>query len=281
MTSVHPALFGGATILAMLVVHRVLRPWVQKVRASELVGDNHAYACQEAGLIFSLFLVGHAVSTGAVEGESIAKDALFCGAFGLLGFVLLEISSGIGKSLLLGGRLKKELASGNVAAGVAAGAHHAAMGLLVSKAVSGSDWQSLGLSLTFFGLGLVAHQGLIGLFRWLTIYDDQEQIAGENLAAALSYAGVSLAVAVVVRRGLEGDFEDWSSAIQGFLGVAALTLLLYPIRQIIITGLLLGRRPTFRGGALDDAISADRNAGVALLEGATYLAIALAITHLV
>jgi hypothetical protein len=41
-----------------------------------------------------------------------------------------------------------------------------------------------------------------------------------------------------------------------------------------------GARPTLRGGALDKAIGADRDAPMAALEAMTYLAAAMAITSL-
>ncbi len=43
---------------------------------------------------------------------------------------------------------------------------------------------------------------------------------------------------------------------------------------------VLGARPTLRGGALDKAIGADRDAPMAALEAMTYLAAAMAITSL-
>ena len=45
------------------------------------------------------------------------------------------------------------------------------------------------------------------LFRTLTVYDDSEQIQGENMAAALSYAGVTLSIeiAAVSVRGSQDD----------------------------------------------------------------------------
>jgi hypothetical protein len=55
---------------------------------------------------------------------------------------------------------------------------------------------------------------------------------------------------------------------------------LYPVRQVLVQAVLMGARPTFRGGALDDAIAMDHNEGTAAMEAATYLAAALAFAKL-
>ena len=90
-----------------------------------------------------------------------------------------------------------------------------------------------------------------------------------------------MAIALVLARALEGgDFAGWGNALAGYGCVAASALALYPVRQLIVQGLVLGRAPTLRGGSLDDAIGADRNAGMAVMEALTYLATAVAIVEL-
>ena len=55
---------------------------------------------------------------------------------------------------------------------------------------------------------------------------------------------------------------------------------LYPLRQVLVQGLVLGARPAVRGGELDVAIGRDRNFGVAALETACYVGGALALLAL-
>jgi uncharacterized membrane protein YjfL (UPF0719 family) len=168
-----------------------------------------------------------------------------------------------------------------VAAGVSAGANYVAVGILAAPAIAGSDLAGLGLSFAFFGLAVVTQAAYVALFRTLTVYDDSEQIQGENLAAGLSYAGVTVAVALILARALTGgDFVGWGPALAGFGGVALSALALYPVRQLIVQGVVLGRAPTLRGGALDHAIGTERNAGLATLEALTYLAVATALVQL-
>ena len=151
----------------------------------------------------------------------------------------------------------------------------------LAPAIAGSDLQGLGLSCAFFGLAVATWAAGVALFRALTVYDDAEQIQGQNLAAAVSYAGVTIAVALVLARALMGGpFVGWRPALAGYVGVAVWALALYPVRQLLVQGVVLGRAPTIRGGALDHAIGVDRNAGMAVLEALAYVATAVALVQL-
>jgi uncharacterized membrane protein YjfL (UPF0719 family) len=126
----------------------------------------------------------------------------------------------------------------------------------------------------------VCQQLVVVLHRAMTTYDDSEQIAGENIAAALSWSGTSIAAAIVIARALSGEFQGWSVALPGFLQVAALALLLLPFRQIVVGGLLLGRMPRLRGGVLDDAVGLKHDTAIAALDAAVGIAVAFAIARL-
>lgn len=267
--------FGLATMIVGLILLRVASR-----AASRLSGDNAAHRFAQVGEVVAVFLVAGAVAKNCVEGVSLARDAMFVAAYAALGFVLVLVTGWISNRALLGGALGKEIEKGNTAAGVAAGAHYVATGILVSRAVSGSDLRGLGLSAIFFGLALVTLQAFMALFRALTAYDDAEEIRGENVAAALSYGGLTVSVSLLVARALEGDFAGWSVSLKGYAAAVAWVVALYPVRQILVQSLILGAAPTLRGGKLDAAIAQDRNLGLAALEAATYLATALGIARL-
>jgi len=177
-------------------------------------------------------------------------------------------------------QLGREVERGNVASGLAAGAHYVATGIITSRALSGHSAIELALSLGFFLLAQLTLHVFVMLFRALTTYDDAEQIQGENLAAALSYSGVTIAIAIVIARALEGDFDGLLMSLKGYGSVLAFLFALYPIRQVVVQGVLLGGPVALRGGRLDQGIAAERNEGMAALEAVTYLSSALAISHL-
>jgi uncharacterized membrane protein YjfL (UPF0719 family) len=275
--------FATGTAVALLllfhVVQRVFSP--KHTLANDTRGRNVAYLLVQSGHVLAALLLVPGIVREALTHESMASAALWAAAFVLAGIALIQIVGGLGIRLLLHGTLERELETGNLAAGLAAGANYVAVGILAAPAIAGSDLRGLGLAIAFFGLAVATLALYVALFRALTSYDDSEQIQGENLAAAVSYAGVSVAIALVLARALKGgDFLGWADALRGYFWVAVSALALYPVRQIIVQGLILGRAPTLRGGSLDDAIGVDRNAGMAVMEALTYIATAVAIVEL-
>lgn len=274
--------FGLGTTLGLLVLLRVGQRLVSPGHtvASDLSDGNAARRLLQVGQVLSVFLVAAAVVKSCVEGESLARDVLWVAVFGAVALSLVMLTGQLGVRLLLRSRLPAEIERGNVAAGLAAGAHYVATGIITSRAIAGGSLRELGLSIGFFVLAQLTLHVFISLFRALTTYDDAEQIQGENLAAALSYAGVSIAVAIIVARAVEGDFVSLRASLLGYGEVLLLILALYPVRQLLVQVVLLGAPFSFRGGRLDTGVAAERNEGMGALEAATYLAAALAIARL-
>jgi len=268
--------FGAATTLVMLVLFLVGR----RSLAAELTKGNSAERLLGVGQVTAIFLVASNAVKTAVKGDDMLRDATWVGAFGVAGVLLIAITGHFGVRLLLHSRLPAEIARGNTAAGLAAGAHYVATGIITSRAMAGSDVQELAISVAFFVLGQVTLHVFVSLFRALTTYDDAEQIAGENLAAALSYAGAVIALAIIIARATEGEFTGWETSLKGYAGVLACALALYPVRQVFVQMLLLRAPLKLRGGPLDDGIALQRSEGIGVLEAVTYVATALSIARL-
>jgi uncharacterized membrane protein YjfL (UPF0719 family) len=266
------ALFAVGTLLAMLALLRAARAVMD--RGAKV---NTARRLLLVGELLGVLLVGAAVVKHNVREESLTADLVWTAAFAVAGLAMVLTVGRLSLRALLRGRLDAELDEDNPAAGLAGASHMIATGLLASRAVAGHSARELGLGAVFFALAMFAHGGVVALFRALTTYDDAEQIAGENLAAGVSYAGLTVSVAVLIARAVEGDFAGWTPSLLGFAGVSAWCLALYPVRQLVVGALLLGHRPRLRGGPLDEAIGATRDVGVAALEATAYLGAALAI----
>jgi uncharacterized membrane protein YjfL (UPF0719 family) len=275
--------FAVGTTLVLLALfrvgQRVLSPG--KTVAKAFADTNAARHLQEVGEVLGIFLVAAAVVKNCVEGKELSHDLLWAAAFGALGVALVALTGRLGTQLLLQSRLPAEIERGNVAAGIAGAAHYVAAGIVAAHAVSGSRLRDVGLSLLFFLIAVATLWIFVTLFRALTTYDDADQIHGENLAAALSYAGLSIAVAIIVGAALEGDFVSWGVSLAGYGKILLLALALYPVRQLFVQTLLLGAPLAVRGGRLDTGIGVDRNAGLGALEAVTYVATALSIARLV
>ncbi len=268
--------FGATTTLVMLVLFLVGRRGL----AADLTKGNSAQRFLAVGQVTAIFLVAANAVKTAVKGNDIAHDALWVFAFAIVGVILIAVTGHLGVKLLLSSRLPAEIERGNVAAGLAAGAHYVATGIITSHAMAGNDLHELGISVVFFVLGQLTLHVFVSLFRALTTYDDAEQIAGENIAAAMSYAGAAIAVAIIVGRATEGDFSGWATSLRGYAGVLACAIALYPVRQVFVQMLLLRAPLSLRGGPIDTGIAIERSAGIAALEAVTFVATALSITRL-
>lgn len=272
----------GLTV-AVCVVYagllRVAQGFLRKGRAT-FSDENPAHRLYAALQSVGVLWIGASVAHQCALGEDLARDALWAFAFGGVGFLLYVAAGQLGVRLLFGARLADEIDEGNPAAALAAGAHHVAVAILVAESAAGTDLFGLGLASGFFLLGLVCQQLVVVLFRAMTSYDDAEQIAGENMAAAISYTGTSVAAAIIISRALSGEFEGWAVSLPGFFQVAALALLLIPVRQLLVGSLLLGKAPKLRGGFLDEAVGLKHDTAIAALDAAVGIAAAFAIARL-
>ncbi len=267
-------IFGIVTTLIALLLFRGLYGLVH--RRPGAARGSRAERFVLGGQIVAVFLVAASTVDNCVGSGELASDAQWTFAYGVTSLVLLFASGEIGVRLLLHGRLDREIKSGNVAAGVAAGALWIASGIVAASSIAGEGVHELALGVGFFLLATVALHLLTSAFRALTTYDDAEQIAGENLAAAISFGGAAIAFALFVARATSGEFTTWHESLVGFARSLAFCLALYPVRQLVVQTFVLGAPLSARGGRIDAAIARERDVTVASLEALTYVATALA-----
>jgi len=236
---------------------------------------NAARGILRAGFISGAAFVVTSAIRGCVHGEDWRADLLWTVVFGGSALLLLAAVGLLGVRVLLKSRLPAEIRRGNVAAGVAGGAHLAATGIIIGSCLYGDDVMTLGVSVVFFVIAQVTLHAFVVLFRTLTLYAEDEEVMGENVAAAVSYAGVMLGLAIVVGHAAQGQFEGWGATWRAY-GVALLSaVFLYPVRQLVVQTLILRQRFSFRGGALDRMVAQDRNVGVSAVEAVSYVSAAV------
>jgi uncharacterized membrane protein YjfL (UPF0719 family) len=241
---------------------------------------NAARGIVRAGYVCGAAFVLVSAIQGCVHGEDWKADLLWTSVFGGSALLLLWAAGSAGIRVLLRSRLPDEIAKDNVAAGVAAGAHYAATGLIVARCFYGDDVATLGISVVFFVIGQATLHLFVVLFRLLTLYAEEQEIVGENVAAAVSYAGAMLAIALIVGHAAEGDFDGWSVSLRAYAVALASALVLYPVRQLGVQTLLLHGRLALRGGDLDRLVARERNVGASAVEAVSYLAAAILLTGL-
>ena len=239
---------------------------------------NAARGIERAGYLCGAAFVLVSVIQGCVHGEDIRADILWTVVFGASALTVLWAAGAGGIRVLLHAHLPQEIARGNVAAGVAAGAHFAATGLIVAECFYGDDVRTLGISIVFFLIGQGTLHLCLILFRTLTLYAEDEEVMGENVAAAVSYAGAMLAIAIIVGHAADGTFEGWAPSLRAYARALGSVFVLYPMRQLVVQTLLLRQPFAFRGGALDRLVAQQRNVGVSAVEAMSYVAAALLLT---
>jgi uncharacterized membrane protein YjfL (UPF0719 family) len=270
-------LFATCATLALLALFR-LAAWL--LAGGKSPAPNGARRIVLAAELLGLFLVSGAVAAGCVHGTSLRADLLWTAVYGGCAAQLLAVVGRLGVLMLLGARLPAELERGNKAAAIAVGGHIVATAVIISRCLYGDDVATLGVSVVFFLLGQASLHVFVILFRTLTSYDDAEEIRGENTAAALSYAGVTVALSLIIGHAAEGTFSGWIGSLRSF-GVALLFAVgLYPVRQLVVQSLCLGFAPTLWGGKLCEGVGRERNISYGVVEAVAYLATALLITRL-
>ncbi len=269
---------GGLLAMALLALDRLARR-----RLGALAPGQSARAILDAGRVLGVFLISGALVTGAGLGEGeggrLAQELKWLLVYGALAGALFFVTARLGSRLLLRGGLRAQLEKNNLAAAVAVAGHTVATALLVAANIAGDDLEMIGVSLAFFALSQLTLHGFVVLFRTLTSYDDAAEIEGGNVAAALSYAGVTVGLAIIIGHAAEGSFEGWSASLRGYATALVFCGSLYVVRQFVVQTILCGARPTLWKGPLDQAIGRDRDLGLAALEAAAYVGTALLLGH--
>jgi len=263
--------FAAGTMALLVVALRVVR------RAFGAGARNPARTLAEAGEVAGTLLVAAAAAAGCRQGDDFGADALRVAAYGLTGVVLLVVGGRLGVDVILRRRLASEIERGNVAAGLVAAAHVVATSVITASLFRGTDWETLGVACVWFVIAQATLHLLVALFRALTSYDDAAEVLDGNLAAAMSYSGITVAVGILVAHAADGPYAGFVTSLQEYGRALLAGLALYPVRQVLVQCVILGARPAARSGILDASVARDRDVGIGAMEAGTYVATALVV----
>ena len=273
--------FVALVAVVLLVIARGVYQLVLGISMTEALihHDNKAAAIALAGFLLGVIQVIIPVFSG--PRHSFWNDLANVAAYGVAGIVVLTISGLIFTwyCTLTGTNLKEQIGQGNVAAGIVAAGAYLAVSGLTSGILIGDGGQLLP-TIVFWAAGLVAIIVLTHLFRLLTAYDDAALISQGNVAAALGFAGLLIAVGMMVGYSVAGTFTGYKEGFISFGLFLLLTLLFYPVRQIVVQMLMLGGEFSLYNGRLDHEIAEDKNVGAGVLEAVGYIATALLLTRI-
>jgi len=189
--------------------------------------------------------------------------------------VLVLFLSLFGAPLVGGVKLQRDIIENrNVSSAVVLAATFIATGLIFSGAVAGEAQGAqawIGL-LVFQLLGQVVLAIMAHVFEFITPFDLHKEIKDkQNLAAAMGYAGAMIAIGILLRSAVTGEFVSWQRDLLSFAVYCIPLLLLWPVRALVVNGVLLNFKD------LNNEIAVDRNVGVGVIEASAYIGFALLI----
>lgn len=237
-----------------------------RVREELVEKDNAALAVAMVGYYLGLVLAIGGVLSGPSLG--LEEDLIDVMIFGPLSIVLMNLSRLINDRLILHGFSIREeiIRDQNVGTGAVVCASYIATGLVIYGVVSG-ELGTVFTTVVFWllGQGVLVVGGLV--YEWITPYGIHAEIEQDNAAAGVAFAGALVGLGNIVRHAVTGDFISWEVDLQGFVGYAAVGLVLLPIVRMATDRVLLpGRR-------LSDEIANQEkpNVGAGFIEAFSYV----------
>jgi uncharacterized membrane protein YjfL (UPF0719 family) len=256
-------------VIALVWIGRKTLELATRTRFREelTVKDNPAAGVACAGFYLSLFIALSGLLSG--EADTLARDTMLTAIHGAGAIAAIVLSSFLWRPMLHISLRDDILTARNVGAGLVTAAVLVATGLVYRGAVhlQGEHAAIVGV---FFALGEGALLLYLLLYEWVTPYNVYEEIqAKSNVAAALSFAGATIAAGLILGHAVERGSASWRESIQDALKYMIPLLVLPLVRYTVVNGLFLGFRSVNR------EVVEDRNTAAGAVEGATYIGIAL------
>jgi uncharacterized membrane protein YjfL (UPF0719 family) len=266
--------------VVLLALARWVLQWTYGATLHTLLTDHDNLAVGVAVVGYFFAVIWTIKVLLGTPSQGFWRDVLGVLLYGGLGIVLLTAVAMVSCRRFLGGGVREQLEARNVAAAIVVAGAYVATSLTYSGALDG-EGGGFWILLLFFLLGQLALLGITYAFRWLTGYDDVQEIAAGNVAAALALAGLLIAVGVVVGHAASGEFTGLLNSLGGFLLALVAVVAFYPVRQLVVQSLILGGPLRWRGTLIDREIAQDKNIAAGLLEAVAYLTTALFVTYMI
>jgi len=244
---------AAASLLLTLVAGGVL--WFVQNRLTRF--DDHEVLFREGNVAYLLqraaLLLGFAVAalpTATRTPDDLPWSRLIGEAYELVWVVVAFLAVRYVVGFVLVQRLAddEELLSGNVALGVVEAGFYLGFGFILNGSLTGASptpAQGLASTVVFGVLGLALVVGVFWLHEAVTPWSIREQVRAGGLTAAFEAAGVLLAVGIVVREGVAGDFTGWALGLEAFavtavVAVVTLYLFRWLANRLLLRGTTIG-----------------------------------------
>lgn len=253
----------------IFLVAKWSKDWFTPYRINEELTekDNLAVAITMAGYYFGVTAIFTALLKGQSQG--LQADLLSVASFSLAGIAVLNLSRWLNDKLVLRAYCSIERLTQDHDLGAAAVqfAAYAATGMIAAGAVSGEG--SLLSFLVFFLLGQTALIAFSWIYDLFTPFDVQTELAQQNLAASIAFAGTLMALGIIMSSSVSGDFSNWYQDIIAFAISVVVACGFLPILLIVADRLVIP------GKSLRNEIQHDKNLGAGVLEATIAIAYAV------
>ena len=234
--------------------------------------DNPATGMVLAGFQLSLFIALSGLLAG--EAGTLLNDLRLTAIHGGTAILALVVTWFLWTPLLRVSLREDILAKRNLGAGLIMASAVVATGLIYRGAVH-LQAEAPAQVAVFFVLGEGALCVSLLLYEWVTPYNVSQEIGEKaNTAAAVSFAGGTIAAGLILGNAVEGTFQSWKVSITESLLYMTPILVLPLVRWVVVNGLFLGF------GSVNREIIEDRNAAAGLVEASAYVGVALLAVHL-
>ncbi len=131
---------------------------------------------------------------------------------------------------------------GNTAVGMVEAGMYLATGFILNGAVSGSGGtflQGIASAVLFFILGQLALLIFGLLYELITPFNVRQEIKENNLAAGIGLGGILIALGIILKSSISGEFTGWTNDLTGFGIYAAFGIVMLLIFRAVVDKLLL------------------------------------------
>ena len=268
-----PAILYFTVGLLLVLLAKPIKGLTTRYHLSEELTkqDNKAVGVATAGYIFGvLTIIRGVLIAGGSAYHTLWRDFLSVAIWTAISLALLLTSAWINRKFLLNRfDMHKEMISDrNVGTGAVLAGTYIGTAFIISASISGTTGGGFGMeildTLVFFVIGQLGFILLGAVYQRTCGYDVHDEIERDNEGAGIAFGATLIALAILI----SGQIRRGDSLVALAVWIPISLLVLLGSRWLVDLVILPDAR-------LRDEISRDRNWGVALIEGAAAIGVAL------
>ncbi len=268
-----PAILYFTVGLGLVLLAKPLKGLTTRYHLSDELTkhDNKAVGIATAGFIFGVLAICRGVLlSGGEPAETLWESLLSVAVWTVISMALLLSSAWINRKFLLNKfDMHKELIGDrNVGTGVVLAGTYIGTAFIISASISGTTGGGFLMeiidTLIFFIIGQLGFILLGAIYQRVCGYDVHGEIERDNEGAGIAFSATLVALAILI----SGQIRRGDSLVALAVWIPVSLLVLLASRWLVDLVVLPNAR-------LHEEIARDRNWGVALIEGASAVGIAL------